>query len=86
MKLLRLGFCLALMALCPIAAYAQGVAGSIAGLVTDPSGAVVPNAEIEVTDLDRNVSIRTTSNESGFYVVTPLPPGVYRVEVTLTGF
>jgi len=86
MKLLRLGFCLALMALCPMGASAQTVAGQISGLVTDPSGAVIANAAIEVTDLDRNVSIRTTSNEAGFYVVTPLPPGRYRVEVELTGF
>ena len=86
MKMLRLVLCLSLMALCPIAAYAQGVSGSIAGLVTDPSGAVVPNAEILVTDLDRNTTIRTQSNDTGFYVVTPLQPGVYRVEVTLTGF
>ena len=67
-------------------ALAQTSAGSISGLVTDVSGAVVPGVEIEVTDMDRNVSFETATNEAGFYVVTPLPPGRYRVTAESEGF
>ena len=79
-------FLAVLTALFAVTADAQTVAGQISGLVTDPSGAVIADAAIEVTDLDRNVSFRTTSNESGFYVVAPLPPGRYRIAAELEGF
>jgi hypothetical protein len=74
------------VALCPFAAYAQTVAGEISGLVTDSTGAVIPHVVIEVTDLDRNVSLSTLSNDAGFYVVKPLPPGRYRITASLAGF
>jgi len=77
---------IALLALCPLVTYAQTVAGEISGLVTDTTGAIVPEAVIEVTDLDRNVTLRTVSNEAGFYVVRPLPPGRYEITATLAGF
>jgi len=65
---------------------AQTVAGSISGLVTDSSGAVIPGAAVEVTDIDRSVSFQTTSNEAGFYLVTPLPPGRYKITAQSEGF
>ncbi len=65
---------------------AQTVAGTIAGLVTDPSGAAIAGASVVVTDIDRNVNIRSTSNETGFYLVTPVPPGRYRVRAEKAGF
>ena len=58
---------------------AQTVAGSISGLVTDPSGSAIAGASVVVTDIDRNVNIRAISNESGFYLATPLPPGRYKM-------
>lgn len=64
----------------------QTSAGSISGLVTDSSGAVVPGVSIEVTDIDRNVSFKTSTNEAGFYVATPLPPGRYRIVAGSEGF
>lgn len=67
-------------------AHAQTVAGSISGLVSDASGAAVAGVAVEVTDIDRNTIFRATSNDSGFYVVTPLPPGRYRVSAEKTGF
>jgi hypothetical protein len=65
---------------------AQTVAGSISGLVSDSSGGVIPGVQIDVTDIDRNVSFQTSSNESGFYLVTPLPPGRYRITAQSDGF
>ncbi len=67
-------------------AAAQTVAGTISGLVTDPSGAAIADVSIVVTDLDRNVNLRSTSNESGFYLVTPVPPGRYKVRAEKAGF
>jgi hypothetical protein len=65
---------------------AQSTTGSIEGLVTDPSGAVVPNAAITVTDLGTTIETRTTSDRNGNYVVTPLPIGLYSVTVEASGF
>lgn len=80
-------FCLlAVVALGPAAAVAQTVAGAISGLVTDSSGSAVSETVIRVTDLDRNVSLQTVSNEAGFYVVTPVPPGRYRITAERPGF
>src|SRR3954453_8133044 len=64
----------------------QSFTGSISGLVTDSSGAVVPEAAITVTDLGKNTSFRTQSNSSGFYLVGQLSPGSYRVNVEKQGF
>jgi hypothetical protein len=65
---------------------AQSTTGSIVGVVTDPSGAVVPDATVVVTDLGTNIETRTTADQSGNYVVTPLPIGQYSVTVEAKGF
>jgi len=68
------------------ASLAQTVTGSISGLITDSSGAAVPDVVVTVTDIDRSVTFKGNSNESGFYLVSPVPPGRYRVEAERTGF
>ncbi len=73
-------------ALSGTSAYAQAVYGSIAGTVYDSSGAGVPKAAVTITDLLRNVSYSTTTNESGNYSQTHLIIGRYRVRVELAGF
>lgn len=82
---LRLAIPLAIGLMMPHLA-AQTVAGSISGLITDPSGAAITGASIVVTDIERNVTFRASSNDSGFYLVTPLPPGRYKVRAEKTGF
>jgi hypothetical protein len=67
-------------------ALGQAFTGSISGLVTDPTGATVPEVAVTVTDLQRNVSIRAVSNNEGFYLASPLPPGRYSVTAEKTGF
>ncbi len=62
------------------------VTGGIQGRVTDPQGAVVPNASVKVTNLGTNAEVTTTSSEDGAYRVTNLQPGTYSIEVTATGF
>ena len=70
----------------PSSSLAQTVTGSLSGLVSDASGAAVTGVAIEVTDVDRGTAFRATSNDSGFYVVSPLQPGRYRVTAERTGF
>jgi hypothetical protein len=66
--------------------HAQAVYGSIAGTVYDPSGATVPKASITITDLGRQVSFTTTSNEIGHFNQGHLIIGQYRVKVEAPGF
>ncbi|MGE5114656.1 MAG: TonB-dependent receptor domain-containing protein [Acidobacteriaceae bacterium] len=66
---------------------AQDVTGSIVGTVTDPSGSVVANATVTITNTDRNVVIRTVStNAAGNYTALLLPIGHYSVEIKAQGF
>jgi hypothetical protein len=60
--------------------------GGIQGTVTDPGGAVVPNATVVATNVATNVETNRQTNDAGLYVIKPLPPGEYKVVVTKTGF
>jgi hypothetical protein len=84
LRLLLLG-CL-LVSLLLTSAFAQKDAGTIVGTVKDPSGAVVPGASVQVTDVERGQTFTTTTNESGEYVASPLRVGRYSVTVEKTGF
>ncbi len=59
---------------------------SITGTVTDPSGAVVPDAKVTVTNDGTNVAKTITTNSAGSYTVTDLLPGTYTVKVEAAGF
>ncbi|MGB3628909.1 MAG: carboxypeptidase-like regulatory domain-containing protein, partial [Terracidiphilus sp.] len=63
-----------------------GVTGSISGTVKDPSGRVVPNAEITVRELSTGISHETRSNSSGYYSLPVLPVGRYELDVHAPGF
>jgi len=63
-----------------------GSTGAITGTVTDPAGALVPQAEIKVTNTSSGESRATVSSTNGDYLVALLPPGGYRVEVSKAGF
>jgi hypothetical protein len=68
-------------------AFAQGTSfGSIRGRVTDPTGAAVQNASVQVTDLDTNISRELTTDDEGEYEATALKTGTYKVTVTVSGF
>jgi hypothetical protein len=54
--------------------------------VTDASGAAVPNAKVTFTEVSKNVSVTTQTNQDGNYTQTRLVPGVYRLRVEATGF
>src|SRR5437899_1546361 len=80
--------CLAVACLAALArpAHAQVAAGEITGLVKDQAGAAVPGATLTVTDVNTNRRRVVTSSAQGVYTVPSLAPGVYRVDVELTGF
>lgn len=65
---------------------AQETRGTILGNVKDPSGAVVPNAEITITNIETNVSTRTSTGASGLYEVPLLMPGRYEIAAEAAGF
>ncbi len=67
-------------------AFGQAVSGNISGTVVDPSGAVVPNASITITDLDRGTVYNATSSSDGNFSQTHLLAGHYQVKVTSPGF
>ena len=77
--------CLLLMALLPVC-FGQLYTGSITGTVNDPTGAVVPNAKVTVTDVSRGFSFAAVTDASGTFVVRNLPPSTYNIRVESPGF
>ena len=63
-----------------------GQTAQVLGHVTDPSGAVVPGAQITVTNLDTGFERKTVSSGTGDYVLPLLPLGRYRLSLEATGF
>jgi hypothetical protein len=67
-------------------ATAQETRATLTGRVTDPTGAVVPNALINVTNIDTGATTTAKSDAAGDYNAPFLLPGAYKVSVELTGF
>ncbi len=84
--LFRAFFVLTGVSLMSVISLGQIGTGSVTGLVFDPSGAVIANADVIVTNVDRNVPHATHTTDTGGYVVTDLLPGHYSVTVKHTGF
>ncbi|HKW35071.1 MAG TPA: carboxypeptidase-like regulatory domain-containing protein [Candidatus Acidoferrum sp.] len=74
-----------LLALTASGLYAQ-TAGTVNGLVTDSSGALVGGATVTLTDKATGIPLTTTSNEAGRYVLVNVTPGTYDLTVSKTGF
>jgi len=66
--------------------FAQNNTGIISGRVTDASGAVVPNAQITVTQTETNVDAISATNTDGLFRVPSLINGPYKVTITASGF
>jgi hypothetical protein len=65
---------------------AQTATATLAGSVRDQSAAVIPGAEITVTNLNTNLVRKYVSDEAGKYIISALPPGPYSVLVQAPGF
>jgi len=74
-----------LLSQAPQPAYAQASAG-VTGTITDPSGAVVPNAKVTVTNDQTSVATNTVSSSAGTYSFRGLLPGKYTLQVDAQGF
>jgi hypothetical protein len=78
---------LLVIAIPAIPVFSQSItSGDIAGVVADPSGAVVPNAKVTVTSDNTGITHTSTTNGQGFYRFSFLQPGPYTVTVNAQGF
>src|SRR3954471_15777937 len=69
-----------------VSALGQAIYGNITGTITDPAGAVVPDAHVAIHDVDRGVDYDTVANTSGNFTQTHLLPGHYTIRISATGF
>src|SRR4029079_15768258 len=67
-------------------AAAQAVYGSVAGIVRDSTGALLPGATVTITSVERNTVDTVVTNELGVYLKERLLPGVYELRAELAGF
>jgi hypothetical protein len=74
------------LTLAAVSAFAQGNTATILGTITDQTGAVIPDVNVVVTNIDTGVASNATSNNVGGYAARFLQPGRYRVEVETPGF
>lgn len=86
--MLLLGLTGMLLALCSSPVFGQnlGVAASLSGIVTDPQGARAAGATVTIFNTAQNFSRTFTTDTSGFYSFTLLPPAVYNLKVEASGF
>ena len=75
-----------LLAAMTAAIWAQGERGGFNGTVTDSTGAVLPAAEVVVMESQTRVETRAVTNDSGVFRFPYLPPGLYKITVSKTGF
>ncbi|MGA8939660.1 MAG: carboxypeptidase-like regulatory domain-containing protein [Acidobacteriaceae bacterium] len=80
-----LGVVAALMVMSAGMAMAQSTA-TMSGVVTDPTGAAVPHAKLQVHSLATGLDRTTTTDAAGLYVVPSLQPGEYKLQVSAPGF
>src|SRR6516165_2207160 len=77
---------LMLVLLLPVSSKGQGAGGTFTGTVTDASGAVVPNAQITITNEATGIATTTATNADGIYTAPNLLPAVYDMTVAASGF
>lgn len=71
--------------LCGGLGYAQ-FSSNIQGTVQDQTAAAIPNAKVQLRNLETQITVNTTANEAGFYRFNSLPPGRYEVSGEASGF
>jgi Carboxypeptidase regulatory-like domain len=67
-------------------AFAQGTTATLNGVVSDPAGAAISGAQVEIQNVGTNFTQAVETNDSGLYSVSQLIPGEYKVTVEKTGF
>ncbi len=69
-----------------IALLGQTYTGSITGTVKDPTGAVIPNATVTITDVGKGFNYNANTDAGGLFTVRNLPPATYSEKVEAPGF
>src|SRR5262249_60844713 len=72
--------------LVPNGSFSQTSTGTLAGMVQDSTGALLPNVTLSIKNTDRNTIQSTRTNETGGYVLPALSPGNYSISAELPGF
>ena len=85
-RIVALSAALMLLFFAPSSGVAQTSFGTITGIIRDSSGAVLPDANITVTNEQTGLSRQATTDANGAYTVPSLPPAVYTVTAELKGF
>jgi Carboxypeptidase regulatory-like domain/TonB-dependent Receptor Plug Domain len=67
-------------------AFGQMDQGAITGVVQDGTGAIIPAAQVDLTDTDTGLVLHTTTSSSGIYVFSPVKTGHYKVSAGAPGF
>jgi len=83
---LRVLACFLLLLAAPCCVLAQVFTASVQGTITDTTGAVVPGAQVTITNEATNVKQTVKSDEGGRYYISFLPPGSYQLTVEMAGF
>jgi len=84
--IVRAELIVALLALTLPIVFGQAVSGVLTGYVTDPSKTPIPGAVVTATEMRTGVTTKRTTDTSGLYVITNLPPGIYSISVEAPGF
>ena len=69
----------------PARSFGQGYFGSVTGVLTDPTRAVIPGAKLVLTDQNKGYAFNATSDAVGRYLFRSIPPGVYSVTASMQG-
>jgi hypothetical protein len=77
---------LALLLAVPAGVFAQAYFGTVTGVLTDQSGAVLPEAKVILTDQNKGYTFNANSDSGGRYLFRSIPPGVYSVTAEMQGF
>jgi len=86
MRLVLRSLAATLILAAPFALFSQEFRGTISGVITDPTGAMVAGARVTVTEENTGTKIPTVSGASGEYTAAFLLPGDYDINVELQGF
>lgn len=84
-KLLFTALCVLLLAGAIVSAQ-TATSGTVVGTVTDPTGAVVPKAEVQLVNLETNATATQITNAAGQYTFPNVAPGTYKITVKMAGF
>ncbi|MBZ5622390.1 MAG: carboxypeptidase-like regulatory domain-containing protein [Acidobacteriia bacterium] len=86
MTLRRTALSICLVLLASACSFAQTVTGSLVGIVVDPSGSVIPDVKIQLTNQGTSATSTATADSSGLFRFTNLLPATYSVSVQAKGF